>query len=223
MTITGLENNVVYNVRIAAITPFGYSAWSIAKPTTFVYLPPLAPTIATIASGDRSAVVTFTGSPARGAPITGYAYTLDASAETIYDVSGAVSPMTITDLINDTSYNVRIAAITPAGYSAWSAPKSVTPVYKAPDAPVITTVAAGKASLTVSFTVPAANGSPITGYKYTINGGTNKIEIAPTSIVGGKFTISGLTNGTAYNVQMYATNLLGDSAISLGKAGTPKA
>lgn len=221
ITITGLSNNVVYNVRVAAITPVGYSAWSIAKPTTFVYLPPLAPTISVIASGDRSAVVTFTGSPARGAPITGYAYTLDASATTIYDVSGAVSPMTIPDLVNDTSYNVRVAAITPAGYSAWSVPKSVTPVYKAPDAPLITTVVAGKAQLTVTFTAPAANGSPITGYKYVLNGGS-KVEIA-TIVQGKTFVITGLTNGTLYNVQMCATNILGDSALSALKPGTPKA
>lgn len=220
----GILPNVTYNVRIIAVNGAGQSVASTpaAKPVVFVYLPPLAPVITNAVVGDRSAIVTFTSMPSRGAPITGYAYTLDASATTIVDVSGAVSSLTITGLTNDTLYNVRVAAITPAGYSAWSIVKPFTPVYKVPDKPVINTVVAGNGQLTVTFTAPAANGSPITAYKYTTNGGTDKTEIA--TIIGGKtFVISGLTNATAYNVQICATNILGDSELSLVKAGTPKA
>jgi hypothetical protein len=219
----GILPNVTYNVRIIAVNGAGQSVASApaAKTALFVYLPPLAPTITNVVVGDKSAVVTFTGLPSRGAPITGYAYTLDASATTIYDVSGAISPLTITGLTNDTLYNIRVAAMTPAGYSAWSIAKPATPAYKAPEKPVITTVVAGSGQLTVTFTAPAANGSPIIGYKYTLNG-VDKVEVA--SITGGKtFVIDGLTNGTVYNVQMCATNILGDSELSLGKAGTPKA
>ena len=221
----GILPNVNYNVRIIAVNGAGSSVPSlpVAKPVSFVYLPPLAPTITSIVPGDRSALVAFAVTPARGAPITGYAYTLDASATTIYDVNGTVPSLTINELTNDTLYNVRVAAITPAGYSAWSVAKPVTPVYKVPDKPLIAIVTAGNGQLTVIFTAPAANGSPITSYSYTLNGGS-KVELPLTSIVGGKtFVITGLTNGTLYNVQMCATNLLGDSDISLGKAGTPKA
>ena len=219
----GILPNVTYNVRIIAVNAAGMSVASLpaAKPVSFVYLPPLAPTITTVISGNQSATVTFTGQPARGAPITGYAYTLDASATTVYDVSGAVSPLTIPGLTNETLYNVRIAAITPAGYSAWSLAKPVTPVYKVPDMPVISGVTAGSGQLTVTFTAPAANGSPIIGYKYTLNNGVDIVEVA--SIIGGKsFVITGLTAGTVYNVKMCATNILGDSAFSVGKPGTPK-
>jgi titin len=221
----GILPNVTYNVRIIAVNGAGESAASApaAKPVSFVYLPPIAPTITTVVVGDRSALVTFTGAPSRGAPITGYAYTLDSSATTIYDVSGAVSPLLITELTNDMSYNIRIAAMTPVGYSAWSVAKPATPVYKKPDKPVITTVTAtATGQLTVVFTAPAANGSPITGYKYTTDGGANKTEIA-TIILGKSFVIDGLTNGTPYNVQICATNILGESDLSLVKAGTPKA
>jgi len=222
LTVTqGVLPNVNYNVRLISLSGAGESAAStyIAKSVLFPYLPPLAPTISTIVSGDRSAVVTFTGQPSRGAPITGYAYTLDASATTIYDVSGAVTTLTVTNLINDASYNVRIAAITPAGYSAWSLSKSVTPVYKAPAAPVISTVTAGKGQLTVAFTVPAANGSPITGYKYVLNGGS---KVDATIVSGTTFVITGLIGNTLYNVQMCATNALGDSDLSIAKPGTPR-
>jgi len=217
-------------VRIAAITAAGYSALSVAKTTTLTYLPPLAPTVSSVVAGNASATVTFTAPAARGAAITGYAYCLDASGTVYYDVSGATSPMVISGLTNDTLYTVRIAAITAAGYSALSVAKTVTPVYKVPDKPVITTVTAGSAKLTVAFTVPAANGSPITGYKYTLNGGS-KIS-ADLSTAGNTFIITknvvndadvALVAGTAYSVQMYATNSLGDSEVSLAKSGTPKA
>ena len=221
----GILPNTAYNVRVIAVNAAGMSVPSVpvSKPVSFVYLPPLAPGITTIVAGNMSAVVAFTGLPARGAPITGYAYTLDASATTIYDVSGAVSPITISNLTNDTLYNVRVAAITPAGYSAWSIAKPVTPVYKAPDKPLIVSVTAGNGQLTVVFTPPAANGSTITGYKYKLNGGS---DIDVTNLIVGKttsFVITGLTNGTVYSVQMLATNLLGDSDVSLPRPGTPKA
>jgi hypothetical protein len=219
----GILPNVFYTVRVVSTSLAGQSvaSTSTAKPVSFVYLPPLAPTIASIDSGNQSAVVNFTALPERGAPVTGYSYTLDASATTIYDLSSTVSPLTITGLTNDLSYNVRIAAITPVGRSAWSLPKPVTPVYKVPDKPIITAAVAGNGQLTVTFTAPAANGSPITGYKYTLNGGS-KVEIA-TIVQGKTFVITGLTNGTVYNVQMCATNALGDSDLSILKAGTPKA
>lgn len=219
----GILPNVLYNIRVIAVNGAGSSIPSlpVAKPVTFVYLPPLAPIVSSIVAGNQSVLVTFTELPARGAPITGYAYTLDASATTIYDVSGAVSPLTITGLTNDTLYNVRIAAITPVGYSAWSLMRPVTPVYKAPDRPIITKVTPGNQQLTVDFTAPAANGSPIFMYKYVLGSG-DKVEIA--SIIGGKsFVITGLTNGTLYNVFMCATNILGDSELSASRPGTPKA
>lgn len=219
----GILPNVIYNVRIIAENDAGMSVASLpaAKPVSFVYLPPLAPVITTVISGNQSATVTFVGQPARGAPITGYAYTLDESATTVYDVSGAVSPLTIPGLTNETLYNVRIAAITPAGYSAWSLAKPVTPVYKVPDIPVISTVTAGSGQLTVAFTVPAANGSPIIGYKYTLNNGVDVVDVS--TLIGGKsFIITGLTPGTVYNVKIRAANILGDSEWSVGKPGTPK-
>lgn len=221
LRIYGINPNTTNTIKIIATNAAGDSIESApSKAFTFVYLPPLAPTISSIASGNASAVVTFTGQPSRGAPITGYAYTLDASATTIYDLSGTVSsPLTVTGLTNNVSYNVRIAAITPAGYSAWSAAKPVTPVYKVPDKPVIMTVTAGSGQLSVAFTAPAANGSPITGYQYTLNGGSKNTA----NIVQGKIVITGLTNGTVYNVQICATNALGDSELSIAKAGTPKA
>lgn len=227
----GILPNVTYNVRIIAVNSAGSSAPSApaAKPVSFVYLPPLPPTITTVVTGNASAVVSFTAQPVRGAPVTGYAYTLDTAGTTMYDVSGASSPMTITGLTNDTLYTLRIAAITPAGYSALSVAKPFTPVFKAPEKPVITTVTGGTGQLTVAFTAPAANGSPIIGYKYVLNNGAKIDAVLSTdgkTIVITKNVVDGtdfpLIVGTAYNVQICAVNILGDSELSVFKSGTPK-
>ena len=229
----GIVPNVNYNVRIIAVNSAGSSAPSapLAKPVTTVYLPPLAPAVASIIPGNASALVTFTAPALRGAPITGYAYSIDASGLVLQDISGALtSPITITGLTNDTLYNIRIAAITPVGYSALSAAKPVTPVFKAPGVPVVGTIVAGNGQLTVNFTAPVENGSPILGYKYTLNGG---VKIPAVLATGGKsFVITKnvvdevdvpLVNGTAYQVQVCATNSIGDSVLSVAKPGTPKA
>jgi titin len=224
---------VNYNVRIIAVNAAGSSAPSlpVAKPVTFVYLPPLAPTLTAAVPGNGSALITFTAPALRGAPITGYAYSIDASGLVLQDISGALtSPITISGLTNDTLYNIRIAAITPAGYSPLSIARPVTPVFKEPGVPVVGTVVAGNGQLTVNFTAPVANGSPIIEYKYTLNGG---VKIPAVLAVGGKsFVITKnvvdevdvpLVNGTAYQVQMCATNSIGDSILSVAKPGTPKA
>lgn len=230
----GVVPNVNYLIRIIAVNSAGESIPSIAPkvPISTMYLPPVAPTITSVVGGNQSAVVNFTSPALRGAPIIGYAYTTDTTGTLYTIVSGAVSPLTIPDLVNDTSYNVRIAAVTDAGNSVWSLGFTVIPVYKVPNIPIIATVVAGVLQLTVNFTtLPLANGSPITEYKYTLDNGV-KIS-APLIATGKTFSIIITKNIVddvevpltvkLYSVKVCATNSLGDSDLSLQKTGTPKA
>jgi LPXTG-motif cell wall-anchored protein len=89
----------------------------------------------------------------------------------------------------------------------------------APSAPTINSITSGDSSLTVSFTAAADGGSPIMNYKYSTDGVTySALNPASTS---SPFTISGLTNGTAYSVTIKAVNAIGDSVASNIFAGTP--
>ena len=78
----------------------------------------------------------------------------------------------------------------------------------APDAPGSVTATAGDGSATVSWTVPANGGSPITGYTVTPYVGTT--AGTPVTVSGSPpattATVSGLTNGTAYTFRVAATN-----------------
>ncbi|MFN8022767.1 MAG: fibronectin type III domain-containing protein [Acidimicrobiales bacterium] len=84
-----------------------------------------------------------------------------------------------------------------------------------PDAPVNVTALAGDASSAVSWTTPSWNGgSAITGYRVTaFPGGATCTTTAPTT----SCTVTGLSNGTAYNFVVNAINAIGtgeQSAIS---------
>jgi LPXTG-motif cell wall-anchored protein len=95
-------------------------------------------------------------------------------------------------------------------------------VYGAPTVPVaptITSVVGTNSSLSVSFASGADGGSPITNYKYSIDG-TNYIALNPVT-TSSPFIISGLTNATTYSVTIKAVNVYGDSLSSNTVSGTP--
>jgi hypothetical protein len=83
-----------------------------------------------------------------------------------------------------------------------------------PDAPTAVTAARGTAanSITVSWTAPAANGTPaVTGYTVTSTPGNLTCRPVGTATT---CTVTGLTAGTSYTFRVVATNVLGNSAPS---------
>jgi LPXTG-motif cell wall-anchored protein len=90
-----------------------------------------------------------------------------------------------------------------------------------PVAPTITSVVGTNGSLSVTFASGADGGSPITNYKYSIDG-TNYIALNPVA-TSSPFIISGLTNATIYSVTIKAVNIVGDSLNSNTVGGTPVA
>ena len=90
------------------------------------------------------------------------------------------------------------------------------PLSSAPGAPGIGTATAGNASATVSWTAPANDGgSPITSYEMVATPSTgpavtrNGISATATTA-----TVTGLSNGTTYTLQVRAVNAVGTGALS---------
>ena len=88
----------------------------------------------------------------------------------------------------------------------------------APSAPSIDSITAGDGQLSVAFTVPSSDGgSAITGYEYSIDNGATWVSAGSTS---SPIVITGLTNGTEYNVTLRAVNTVGDGTASVSVSST---
>lgn len=94
-------------------------------------------------------------------------------------------------------------------------------VYQPPSAPVIESITANNGSVTVYFTAPTSNGSTISNYKYSLNSGSY-LALSPIDAAS-PITITGLTNGTAYQIAIRAVSNLGDGLASNALSSTPSA
>ncbi|MEU8331181.1 fibronectin type III domain-containing protein [Micromonospora sp. NPDC048839] len=96
---------------------------------------------------------------------------------------------------------------------------SATYVYaSAPGTPATPTAEAGSASATVSWTAPASNGSPITGYLITpIRDGVTQPTLTFDASTTSR-TLTGLTVGSSYAFRVAAVNAYGTGAASPASA-----
>lgn len=97
------------------------------------------------------------------------------------------------------------------------APPPPTPV--APSAPTGITITTGSAQISVRFTAGSAGTSPITSYKYSVNGGTNWAT-RQTGTTASPLVITGLTNGNTYLVSIRAVSVVGDGVESTSVSTT---
>ncbi|MBT6352009.1 MAG: BspA family leucine-rich repeat surface protein, partial [Halieaceae bacterium] len=205
-------------------------------------LPPEAPAISDIEPLDQAALLYLTEPPEIGAEITGYQYQTrrhensdHQQSDTWHDAGDASSPIVIryfeesTPLVNGETYSVQVRAVNSAGPGEASSRSETFSPYAAappvPDAPEIIGVTTGHGTATISFSVPADNGAPITNFaiRYTTQFGQTEAELTPASppVTEGPVTIPGLTNGERYTVSIAAINANGTSNDSNEVSFTP--
>ena len=128
-------------------------------------------------------------------------------------------------MTNGASYDVQVRAANARGDGAWS--PSATLKAGLPAAPAAPGLVSGNIQLEVDWTAPSNNGSAITDYdvQYKLTGASTWTEWdASTTSTTTSDRITGLTNGSEYDVQVRATNSVGDSGWSPSatlKAGLP--
>jgi len=165
--------------------------------------------------------ITFTDGLNGGSDITNYLYSID-NGLTYTSASKNSSPIVISGLTSNTTYNIKLKAVNSIGNGNESRTLTVTtlstpsspPTYNSELlAPVITGISFKTTdSFTVTFT-QQANGITITNYKYSIDNGNTYTALSPVDITS-PITISGLSSNTTYNIKLRATNASGDGAES---------
>ncbi|CUU59674.1 conserved repeat domain-containing protein [Parafrankia irregularis] len=189
---------------IAGLVPYTYTS----VPGT-----PAAPTAT---AGVASATVSWVAPSANGSTISSYVVTpsLNGVAQTPVTFDASTTTRTLTGLTVGGSYTFTVRAVNALGNGAASQPSAAVVPYNVPAAPSITAVSAGSQSATLTWSTPANNSSPITGYVVTpfING----VAQAPQTFTGTATTrtVTGLTGGTTYTFTVAAVNAAGTGPAS---------
>ena len=228
LTISGLTNGTLYSVALRGVSATGGGASSSPATGTPSALPG-APTISSITPGGDgvSLKVAFVPGYTGGSAIQSYQYATSVGAGTTAfgawtTATGTTSPITISGLINGTSYSVELRAVNANG----AGPGSVYQVgvtLTVASAPTITTVTPSDSALAVTyapFTSASDGGSAISGIDYSLDGGTTWTSAGT---LADPFTIPSLTNGTTYSVIIRADNGVGSGPSSAPASGTPYA
>ena len=176
--------------------------------TVAVATAPAAPTITSITPGDGSLLVAFTApSSDGGATISNYQYSTDNGGTfTAFSPAQTTSPLSITGLVNSTTYSVQIKAVNSVGAGEASASIDGTPVAPAVPPELTSSTYTGKVAVAFSQTIPAT-GSPTS---FALATGTLPAGLSldsDTGVISGQPSAAG-----SFSVTVTASNSSGTSS-----------
>jgi large repetitive protein len=214
-TFSGLTVGAYYTFTVTATNGIGTSPASLPSNTVRVPTVPGAPTGVSATSFANTQSVVSWNPPASdgGITITGYRVTSSPGNRSCTTTSTApatpATTCTVTGLTNGTAYTFTVTATNAIGTGLPSAPSAAATPAAVPGIPTIGTATAGNGQASVTFSTPATNGTPITGYTVTSNPGGIAATCATSPCV-----VTGLTNGTAYRFSVVANSAAGPSGSS---------
>ena len=242
-TLSGLSENTSYQVQVRATNDEGTGDWSDAgSGTTDANAAPAFSSSATFDAAENqtsAGTVLATDSDADD-DITGYAITGGAD-QGFFSIGATSGALTFDDAPNfedakdsDTGndYVVEVQATSGTGTREKTATQTITVTVtdvggEKPGAPAAPTVApASVTSLTVTWTKPANAGPAITDYdvQYRTKSPVGDwTVVADTTSTALSATLSGLDEGTEYDVQVRAANADGESDWSASGSGATDA
>jgi len=214
--ITGLSNGTTYYVWIKAKNTVGTSNFSPATsgiPSAFLGIPQ-APSVPSISIDNRQITVTWAAVEGATAYEVWMGTTNNSASATKngVDITTSLSA-TISSLTNGTTYYFWIKAKNSYGTSGFSVVASGKPIANA----TTPTLSSSNEQLSVTWTA-------ITGaeqYEVFFGTGINPPETASQTITGTSTTISGLVNGTTYNVWIRGKNTTGTGTMSNAASAKP--
>ena len=202
--VTGLINGTSYTFRVRARNILGVGTQSAASSVAPIG-PPGPPTGLTGAAGNKHINLAWTGPVSNGgSTITSYEYSINGTWTAIAGSSSTTTTHTVTSLANGTSYTFRVRAVNGEGNGGASGSVTAIPVEEGPGAPGNVAVAAtGNGQVSLTWTTPTdTGGAAITYYEYSTDDGSTWTRIAGSDGGTLAYTISGLTNGTTYDIKI---------------------
>ncbi|MFG1605008.1 fibronectin type III domain-containing protein [Actinoplanes sp. NPDC049265] len=224
-TVTGLANGSAYQLRVRAVNLAGAGASSAAVPVALDALVPDTPTGLTAVAGSTTVALNFQPPASTGgSPITGYEVSTDNGTSwgpiTVTDALLAKAA-TVTGLVNGTTYTIRLRAVNAVGAGPAGAGVTATPV-GTPYPPTGLTATAGNGQAALTFTTPGTGGYPILSYQASTDNGSTWLPLTvATAGTTNSATVTGLSNGTSYQIRVRAVNLAGGGAASTAVTVTP--
>jgi len=211
-TITGLTNGTLYHLSVYATNEHGNSVES-GQTTVTPATTPGAPTSLTAQPSAGGITLSFATPASNGGDaITGYTITvtpLAGGAATTRNVSVGSSPYTesFTGLTAGASYSVGVTATNTVGIGTAATVALVIP--GRPSTPQTVAAEPRMGGANVTWTAPAYDGSVALGSYYVraYTAGTTTL-IAGTAVSASTLTaaLTGLTNGTAYDITVTAAH-----------------
>jgi titin len=163
-----------------------------------------------------------------GATASGYQYTIDNGVnwqDATYDPAKSGTILFLYGLTSGKAYSVKVRATNAFGIGAASAAKATSTATAPTAAPVLGTVSFVNGTLTIGFTGLTAaknGGSPITGYQYSTNGGTNWNNMTREQVLANKVILTGLS-AASRTIKVRAFNGLYSAASAAKVVSAPLA
>jgi RHS repeat-associated protein len=206
-TLTGLENGTSYTFVVRARNAVGLGAESAPSAAVLPASAPSAPSDLVASAASREAILYWTAPAADGgSALTGYRIAVSPGGLSL-TVPGDRTFARVTGLDDAVPYRFTIVAANAQGDGPVSAPSDEVIPFGPPGAPGGIQGTRGNGTALVRWSAPGSDGGrAVTGYTVTAEPGglTAAAPAGETSRL-----ITGLANGTAYTLQVTATNLAG--------------
>ena len=220
--VTGLTNGTRYTFRVRAVNAIGNSAASASVPATPMAADTDDPTVVITTNADAGShngtafTATFTFNEDVVGFVVGDIRVAGGAADNFVRTSARVytARITPTDAYTNVAIDVNAGVAQDGATNDNEAAVQVIVLHAAPTAPRNFQAQAGDTQVTLSWQAPVRSGSSaITGYEYRQRAGVGawgNWQNIPTSAPGqandDSFTVTGLTNNTAYSFEIQAVN-----------------
>jgi prepilin-type N-terminal cleavage/methylation domain-containing protein len=193
-TVPGLEGGKPVTFTVAASNSVGVGAQSSASNSVIPADAPLAPTGVNATAAAGGALVNWSASLTRGAPVTNYSVTATPPSGTPVVVTSTGTSASLTGLTSGVSYVVTVVANSTTGSSPTSSPVSVVPLTTqvAPaSAPALTVTGSGATASASWSAVTGTSSAPVSGYR-----------LYQASSPAGPWTVARSTSTTSYSATL---------------------